>query len=208
MGKKSVEKPEVETKAPPKLVSRRDHRNSSFKLGRTIGEKREKLETANERAAARKKDKKKKSFRVIITLIGFLVLSGVLVALCVSFVRDKETTPVEIVTEDTSPVPTIEIIDEEAASAGGKITSRMTTYIGQVEQSFRDLGYQPTKAVIPSGGIREVDFYLDGYDGYIKMIIDRGAGVSVEDADRMIRYMDGEAFTYIDVRIDGKAYWK
>jgi len=208
VGKKTVEKTESETKAPPKLVSRRDHRNSSFKLGRTIGEKREKLETANERAAARKKDKKKKSFRVFITLVGFLALSIVLVVLCVSFIKSKDSEPVEIVAENTSPAPTIEIIDEDAASAGGKITSRMTTYVGQVEQSFRELGYQPVKAVIPSGSIREVDFYLDGYSGYIKMITDRGVGVSVEDADRMIRYLGSESFTYIDVRIDGKAYWK
>ena len=206
MGKKPVEQSEAPT--PPKLVSRRDHRNSNFKLGRTIGEKREKLETANERAAARKKDKKKKSFRVIFTLVGFLILSAVLIALCISFIKDKETEPVEIVTENNSPVPTIEIVDEEAASAGGKITSRMTAYIGQVEQSFRDLGYQPTRAVIPSGAIREVDFYLEGYEGFIKTIIDRGAGVTVEDADRMIRYLDGEPFSYIDVRIDNKAYWK
>lgn len=209
MGKKSAEK--SESPAPPKLVSRRDHRNSSFKLGRTIGEKREKLETANERAAARKKDKKKKSFRIIITLIGFLALSGILIALCASFVGSKESEPVEIIAEDDSPAPTIEIVDEDAAFAGGKITSRMTTYIGQVEQSFRELNYKPVKAIIPSGSIREIDFYLDGYSGYIKTIIDRGAGVSVEDADRMIRYLSeigvGE-FTYIDVRIEGKAYWK
>ena len=68
-----------------------------------------------------------------------------------------------------------------------------------------------SSAIIPSGSIREIDFYLDGYSGYIKTIIDRGAGVSVEDADRMIRYLSeigvGE-FTYIDVRIEGKAYWK
>ena len=135
-------------------------------------------------------------------------MSAVLIALCISFIKDKETEPVEIVTENNSPVPTIEIVDEEAASAGGKITSRMTAYIGQVEQSFRDLGYQPTRAVIPSGAIREVDFYLEGYEGFIKTIIDRGAGVTVEDADRMIRYLDGEPFSYIDVRIDNKAYWK
>ena len=41
--------------------------------------------------------------------------------------------------------------------------------------------------------------------------IDRDSAISVEDADRMLRYLSGEGisdFTYIDVRIDGKAYWK
>jgi hypothetical protein len=35
--------------------------------------------------------------------------------------------------------------------------------------------------------------------------------VTVEDADRMIQYLEEEDETdyeYIDVRIDGKAYWK
>ena len=45
---------------PPKLVRRREHKKSTMRLGRTIGETREKLETSNERALARKKDKQKK----------------------------------------------------------------------------------------------------------------------------------------------------
>ena len=44
------------------------------------------------------------------------------------------------------------------------------------------------------------------------MTIDRGTAVSVEDADRMLRYLKTigqiENYTYIDVRIEGKAYWK
>ena len=87
----------------------------------------------------------------------------------------------------------------------------MRSYIGQAEIDFKDLGYHPVKAVVPSGSIREVDFYLDGVNGRIKTTIDRGTGVTIEDADRMIRYLTsigvGE-FEYIDVRVDGKAYWK
>ena len=41
----------------PELVKRRMHRKSTIVSGRTIGEKRERLETKNERAAARKKHK-------------------------------------------------------------------------------------------------------------------------------------------------------
>jgi hypothetical protein len=76
---------------------------------------------------------------------------------------------------------------------------------------LREFGYTPTRAVIPNGAVREVDFYLDGFTGYIKFVTDRGAGVSTEDADRMLHYLasiDVHDFEYIDVRIDGKAYWK
>lgn len=201
----------AEGKTPPKLVQRRANRSSSFRSGRTIGEKRERLETANERAAARKKDKLKKASRILLTIIGFLFLTVVLVAIVFTFFGSggepsRTSSPEEKISYD----PTIEIIDEDSGS-GSKITSRMRTYIGQAEQDFRDLGYSPTKVVIPSNTIREVDFYLDGYTGYIKLLIDRDTAVSVEDADRMIHYLSEQGideFQYIDVRIEGKAYWK
>jgi hypothetical protein len=43
------------------------------------------------------------------------------------------------------------------------------------------------------------------------MTTDRGAAVSVEDADRMIRYLTDKGiseFEYIDVRVEEKGYWK
>lgn len=179
-------------------------------MGRTIGEKREKLETANERAAARKKDKKQKKRRVTFTIIGFAIFIGILVFLGFFFLGNGEPAPAETPVEVVTTEPTIEIIDEDAA-AGGKITNRMRSYIGQAEQDFRDLGYTPAKAVVPTGSVREVDFYLSGQPGFIKMHIDRGTAVSVEDADRMLRYLTAQGttnFQYIDVRLARKAYWK
>ncbi len=195
---------------PPELARRRENRNSTFKMGRTIGEKREKLETKNERNLARKQDKKRKARRLGLTILGFVALIALLIFLAFFFVGSGEPMPINVTKDTASTEPTIEIIDEDA-SAGGKITNRMTSYIAQAEQDFRDLGYAPVKAVIPTGSVREVDFYLDGYAGFIKTTIDRDTAVSVEDADRMLRYLAGQGttdFTYIDVRLPGKAYWK
>lgn len=194
----------------PKLARRRENHKSTMKSGRTIGERREKLETSNERLAARKQAKRQKHLRVFFVSIGFLVLAAILaVVYFVFFEKREEVFPQTNNTEVYTP--TIEVVDENAAATGGEITSRMSEYIGQAETEFREYGYQPTKAVLPNGSIREVDFYLDGYNGYIKMITDRGAGVSIEDADRMLRYLAGQGindFRYIDVRISGKAYWQ
>ena len=195
----------------PKLARRKDHKKSVWKSGRTIGEHREKLETASERTAAHKRNEKKKRLRLLSTAIGFLLIAGILIWLLVFFLNgnhpDNYSPTIEVLY-----APTIEVVDEDAsAAAGGSITARMKEYIGQAEADFRELGYVPVKAVIPKGTIREVDFYLDGKPGFIKLIIDRGSGVSVEDADRMLRYLEGAGITnyaYIDVRIDGKAYWK
>lgn len=206
----SAPKSAPEAPKPPELARRRENRNSTFKMGRTIGEKREKLETKNERNLARKQDKKRQARRLIFTILGFVALVALLVFLAFFFVGSGEPIPISTAKDTTSTEPTIEIIDEDV-SAGGKITNRMTTYIARAEQDFRDLGYTPVKAVIPTGSVREVDFYLDGHSGFIKTTIDRDTAVSVEDADRMLRYLAEQGtteFTYIDVRLPGKAYWK
>lgn len=183
----------------------------SFRAGRTIGEQRERLETRNERNAARKKDKNRQRRRVIFASVGFLALFVTLILLALSFSGDHDPIVVESEPASTSiPDPTVEIIDEDSAS-GSHITGRMRDYIGQAEQDFRDLGYQPTKVVVPTGTIREVDFYLTDHPGFIKLHIDRPTAVSVEDADRLIRYLADQGineYQYLDVRIAGRAYWK
>ena len=195
---------------PPKLVRHRDHKNSSFMAGRTIGERRERLETANERAAARRKDKNKKAMRLFMTTVIFLAIMGILGFLLVSFAKRAEN---EVLTEEPAQLeyqPKIEIVDEDAAS-GGQITGKMREFVGQVEADLVEYGIKAVRAVVPSGAVRQVNIYLEGRNGYVKMLIDRGAGVSAEDTSRMLKYLESigvEDFEYIDVRIDGKAYWK
>ena len=194
----------------PKLARRHANKHSHIKSGRTIGSSRERLETANERLAARAKVKKRQNLRIVITVVSFLAIIAAAIFFVTKFLQQREANEAE--TAPTVVVktykPTIEIVDEN--NAGG-ITTRMSEYIGQIEADFRDAGLTPIKAVVPVGAIREVDFYLDGISGFIKTTIDRGTAVTVEDASRMLRYLAGQGvgeFTYIDVRIDGKAYWK
>lgn len=201
----------MENNNPPKLARRSLNRKSTIKSGRTIAEKREHLETASERAAIHKKAKLKKRIRLISATIIF-ILAIAFVAWLFNYIASGQKEG-ELFLSSTVTVPytpTIEIIDEDSKDASN-ITARMKEYIGQIEADLREFGLVPIKAVIPTGAIREVDIYLDGYTGFIKTIIDRGAGVSAEDADRMIRYLSEKGITdfqYIDVRIDGKAYWK
>lgn len=190
----------------PRLARRALNRKSNIKIGRAIAEKRERLETASERAALHRKGKRQKILRVLFVTIGFAAVFGLVFLLIVSFSgREPETTE----TTTVAYKPTIDVIDESLS--GQKISERMREYIGQAEADFRDLGYTPLRAVIPAGSIREVDFYLSGWSGRIKMTIDRDTAVSVEDADRMLRYLTGISvgdFEYIDVRVEGKGYWK
>ena len=194
----------------PKLARRHANKHSHIKSGRTIGERRERLETKSERLEARAKVKKRQKLRVALTIIGFLAALGFIIFFAVKMWKQREVNEAETATTTVVKTyrPTIEVVDEN--NAGG-LTSRMSEYIGQAEADFKDAGLAPVRAVIPAGSIREVDFYLDGVSGFIKTTIDRGTGVTVEDTERMLRYLAGievTEFTYIDVRIDGKAYWK
>lgn len=211
MSDKVVDKSEDENVAePPRRARTRESRKSLIRSGRTIGERREHLETANERSEARKKVKKHKALRFFFTVLAFLALAAAIVYFVFFVMRKREELPYEpTITVPYSP--TIEVIDEDAGGTAAKLSSSMKEYIGMAEADFRELGYIPVKVVRPVGSIREVDFYLDGYTGYIKLTTDRPSAVSVEDADRMIHYLKNQGiteFTYIDVRIERKAYWK
>ena len=197
---------------PPKLARRKENRRSSLKSGRTIPGRREQLEKASERTAAHEKIRKKQTFRLVVTILGILLVFASIIGFGV--ILSKRESQEDQVSDSPSTTvtykPTIEIIDEDAIS-GSMVTSRMKDYLGQAEVDFRALGLVPVKAVIPAGAIREIDFYLDGKTGFVKTTIDRGTGVSTEDAKRMLDYLESQGITdfeYIDVRLEGKAYWK
>lgn len=195
----------------PKLARRHLNKHSHIKSGRTIGERREHLETSSERLEARKKNKKRQTLRVGFTVFFFLVIIAAIAMAIIFFLKTRaeneaETLPTAIV---KTYKPTIPIVDENSNPA--TITTRMSEYIGQLENDLKDLQIVAIKATIPTGSIREVDLYLDGYTGFIKTTIDRDSAVTAEDTERMLRYLKEQGindFQYIDVRIDGKAYWK
>ena len=195
----------------PKLASRRLNKEANVKIGRTISEKREHMETSMERTIAWKKGKRKKTVRVLFVILGFMVVFGILARYMWTLVSEnKGEGNVLFGTGETAPKnPTIEVVD--LAAGEHKITGRMNEFIAQAEQDFKDLGYQAVKAEIPAGSIRRVDFIIEGLRGRVRMTIDRDAAVSVEDADRMIRYLQGInvlEFEYIDVTVEEKGYWK
>lgn len=207
---KKSKKSEINEPEPPKLVRRSANRHSSLKTGRTLSAKRERFETSSERAANHQKIKRHERLRFIIATSGLLIIIFLVVGLGLFLANNQEDPSSDSNTTTPAVIykPTIEIIDEDT---GTGVTGRMKDYIGQAEMDFRELGLIPVKAVIPSGAIREIDFYLDGHSGYIKTILDRDTAVTVEDAARMIRYLEEQGITdyqYIDVRLPGRAYWK
>lgn len=195
---------------PPKLARRKANRRSTVKIGRTISGRREQMEKAADRAAAHEKIREKQLFRLIITAVGFILIIAAIVGIGLSLSGRESEPGSDQPSPSVTYKPTIEIIDEDAVS-GSTVSSRMKDYVGQSEVDFRALGLVPVKAVIPKGAIREIDFYLENKPGFIKTTLNRGTAVSAEDAKRMLDYLEEKGITtfeYIDVRTEGKAYWK
>ena len=203
-----MRKKDEQSEKGPKLVSRRLNKQANVKIGRTISEKRERMETSSERLENWKKGKRKKTVRVLFVILGFVAVFGIIARYMGTLVAEKtgEVEQGNIILPEKPNVPVMDL-----AAGNHKITSRMNEFIVQAEQDFKELGYQLERVEIPVGSIRQMNFFVKDVVGYIKMTTDRNAAVSVEDADRMIRYLAGQGisqFEYIDVRVEEKGYWK
>lgn len=175
---------------------------SGVRVGRTIAGEWERQESESERLAARKKAKNKKIIKILLliaTIGAVSVIAAIEITVWISNVK-KEEEAAKIIQ------PTIEIIDE----AGTGITARMREYVGRLERDLADVGLAANRAVVPAGKMREVHVFLNGYDFYVKMNIDRESAVSAEDTKRMVNYVTEHNVTpeYIDVRVKGKGYYK
>lgn len=180
-------------------------KTNQYGVGRTIAEEREKLETESERIAAREKSKKRQIRSVVILIVGLIAI-GILIMIGIKSLAEGSIEPTMTQAEKFEPSSSVEIIDE----SGAGISARTKEYIGAVEQDLKDLGYTLTRVAVPAGKRREIDVYVDGAPYYFKMNLDRGTAVSAEDASRMIKYLEGAGLVpgYVDVRVEGKAYYQ
>lgn len=173
-----------------------------MRVGQTIAQEWEKQESESERLTNRKKAKNKKIVKVL-SVLAIIVVIGVIITMNVISWMDTRK---KIEEEKSTITPVAQIIDE----SGLGITKRMKEYVGTLEQDLADLGYKINRAVLPSGKTREVDIFLDNYNYYFKVNIDRASAVSAEDTVRMINYLTENNLnpTYVDVRVKGKGYYK
>ena len=121
-------------------------------------------------------------------------------------IGDKEETAESIITDHKLGY---EVYDENGR--GETISTREKGYIGQIESDLLDLGYTVSRVVLPQEKAREIDIYLKDRTMYFKVNIDRGTAVSAEDMIRTLKYIEGngiEGVSYVDVRVEGKAFYK
>lgn len=110
--------------------------------------------------------------------------------------------------------PLVEVDDESGTSNLGSsaiASSSMIKYIGQLISTLQSNGTGTVqRVVLPAGMIRELDIYLQGRAYRVKVQLDRDVASQAADVKSALTYIDahGGAGEYVDVRVQGKAFYK
>ena len=190
-----------DVRAPEKTEQRTAQ---EWRVGKTIAGASNPARQRNlEHIALRKKRARRNAIIVILVLIA---VGGV--ALCIArYLNDLHEERVAQMQKNNPMEPTVPIIDE---NEGQNISQRAKTFVARLEADAKDFSLEIDHVVLPFQMAREVIVYFKGRTEYYKMTLERGSTVQIEDASRMMRYLDGKEkkAKYVDLRVEGKAYYK
>lgn len=188
-----------------KEPSRRNKESSeTFRVGRTLaGDAQKTREEKMQRAA----DRKKRDAKNIATVVGVVLIILVVLITVINYVsgvikeREEAAKPVPVLE------PTVAILDE---NAGENVSQRVKDFVARLEDDAKEYDLEIERVVLPYQMVREVDVYVKGHSEYYKMSLDRSSSVQAEDMSRMIRYLTEKKLSpsYVDLRVEGKAYYK
>lgn len=185
----------------------RKERSQGVKRGMTIVAERERAESESERMQARRQVRRKKKMSMLMGVLflaviglsaylGFRELEGRREA---AMMESEKTERIEI---------TVPVVDEDRR---GQVSERVRSYIAELEREFARKGYTVERVTLPTGMIRAVYVDLEGREMFLKMNTDRGVEASVSDVEKILKYLDERDIhpaEYVDVRLEGKAYYK
>lgn len=202
LGRKK-KKAEAEIEILPKRRQKKE--NDSYRIGRTIAgeafldERKAKLERIKER-----KKTKRKNVGIVFGVLLLLTLVGIVAGHYITEIVEENNAK-KVVME--TPEPTVNISDE---NAGTEISARTKEFVVRLEDDVRSEGYKVDHVILPLNKVREIHVFIKERNEYYKMTIDRSSAVQAEDMARMIRYLDKKKIkaTYVDLRVEGKAYYK
>ena len=184
---------------------RQGRQNENYRIGRTIAgdafsdERKAKLERLKQR-----KKTKFKNVSVVVGVVVLIVLIGIVVGHYISELLAENKAKQTIVKE---PEPTVVISDD---NSGTEISARVKEFVARLEKDAKIEGLEVDRVVLPLNKAREIHVYMKERNEYFKMTIDRGSAEQAEDMARMTRYLDKRKIKaeYVDLRVEGKAYYK
>ncbi len=175
-----------------------------YRVGRTIAGATNNARQRNlEHIAARKKQQRKNAVIVLSVLVLIAAVGYFLVNFISARVAEREAE----VAAAYPTEPTVAIVDE---NAGNNVSERVKVFVARLEADAKEYSMKLDHVVLPFQKAREILVFFEGRGEYYKMTTERGSTVQIEDAERMIRYLDEKGITpeYVDLRIEGKAYFK
>lgn len=187
------------TKGSASAKTERDYRVGRTIVGATNNARKRNLE----HIAARKKQQRK---NILITLCILIIIAAVGIV-AGNYISKKATEREAELARENPVEPTVSIVDE---NVGNNVSTRTKVFVARLEADAKDYGLKIDHVVLPFQKAREILVYFDGRKEYYKMSSERGSTVQVEDAERMMRYLDGKSLApeYVDLRVEGKAYYK
>lgn len=108
--------------------------------------------------------------------------------------------------------PTVRIVDNSGVTSedgSALVSTRLLSFVGQVVAGSKEKGYTVTVAELPKNTTRQVYLTVKG-KGEVRMTIDTDGEAQVRAMDKTLRYLakNKTSFSYIDVRADGKAFYR
>ena len=175
-----------------------------YRVGKTIAGATNNARKRNlEHIAVRKKQQRKNAIIVLLILILIVGLSIFIGQYINEKIAEREA---QIVASNPTE-PTVAIVDE---NVGDNISKRVKVFVARLEADAAEKNLKVDHVTLPFQKAREVLVFFVGRKEYYKMTIERGSTVQIEDAERMMRYLDSKALApeYVDIRVEGKAYFK
>ena len=189
----------------PKQPERRRHDfDETYRVGRTFAGDAQKN---REEKMARAADRKKRNFKNIVTVVGIVLIIVLAIVVVSNYVSDIIAER-EAAIKPAAPLePSVAIVDE---NLGENVSRRVKDFVARLEDDTKQYYMAIDHVVLPLQKAREVDVFIVGRTEFFKMSLDRDSAVQAEDMYRMTQYLDQREIkpTYVDLRVEGKAYYK
>ena len=158
-------------------------KKDNFRVGRTLAgeafsdERKVKLE--------REKQRRREKLKNIATMVGILLIIGLLTLVVGHYVSDVMKERESERTVETPREPSVTIVDE---NAGENVSQRAKEFIVRLEDDVHDHGFELDHVVLPLQKAREIHVYIKERNEFYKMTIDRSSALQAEDMARMAHY--------------------
>ncbi len=130
-----------------------------------------------------------------------------------TFFVDKNGIAYTIADQDLRPIELLRIKDESGLPVESQrvASTSMMQFIGQTVAGIASspLG-AVTEVIIPSGTLKQVDVLLQNRPYRVQLHIDRDPAGQVADVVSAVTFLDSQGITpeYLDVRVEGKAFYR